>query len=157
MNTQENSNPRLPIGFALANCQSENSREIYDYLSSNLIECDLFTLRAGQGRKAAFDAMLILNTASSIATLATVFWAVYKRFFRQVKSESHRDSGIYICVPRSDGTNVELWIGKDVLTEEQLREGIEVVVESLTDPDMAPRNKMAITSIESSEDWVHWS
>ena len=113
----------------------------------------LYTLRPGEGRKAAFDAVIILGFISDAANIALVLFAAYDRFIAPTKRGASDNSGIYISVPKPDGSSIEICIGKDVLTQEQFKEGFTLAVELSISSEPDNIHDHIVGEVELSGDW----
>lgn len=74
---------------------------------------------------AAIDLYLIFGAVASAASIASIFWQAYDKFIGSRKRRSDDSAGIYVVVRRSDGTIIDVWLGRETNTPEEFTRKFE--------------------------------
>ena len=104
------------LGIVAANCPSDVDVDaLMQFIDNAAGEFETFSLapaKAGTYRAAAFDYMLILGVAGSVASIAALLWMAYDKFIAP-KKPPESDAGLYIGIRKPDGSAFECWVGRD--------------------------------------------
>jgi hypothetical protein len=105
--------------------------------------------------KAAIDFFVVLNEVGSVASIAGILWMAYDRFIGSRKQNTDDDAGLYIALRRPDGGVVDLWIGKNARSQEEVERRIELIIEaSQHDGDVVIEYERQIEELNSSDAWI---
>ena len=112
----------ISLGVSFANSPNEIDFDgAKEFIASNQKDFQVYSLppsQPGVFRAGAFDLMLILGAAGSIASLAALLWMTYEKFIAPKKSSNTPDAGIYIGITKPDGTVTDFWIGRDYMDKD---------------------------------------
>ncbi|MFA5386010.1 MAG: hypothetical protein WC364_15370 [Eubacteriales bacterium] len=115
----------VAIGLALANTKGTISpEEVLTFIENQASDIETYEMSPpspGMARAAAIDFMLLLNTAGSAASIASILWLAYDKFIAP-KKDKKDNAGIVVIIRKDDHTNEQFWIGntdksKDVFIE----------------------------------------
>ena len=105
---------QVAIGIALANTHgSVDAEQVFSFIESYNGDFQTYRLappRPGSIRAAALDYMLLLNIASSAASIASLLWMAYDKFIAPKKNKDD-SAGMVVIIRKDDGTNEQFWIG----------------------------------------------
>jgi hypothetical protein len=105
---------QVAVGIALANTHgSVDTEQVLSFIESNNGDFQTYKLappRPGSIRAVALDYMLLLNIASSAASIASLLWMAYDKFIEPKKNKDD-SAGIIVIIRKDDGTNEQFWIG----------------------------------------------
>jgi hypothetical protein len=96
---------------------------------------------------------LVLVAIGLVASIVSIIWHAYDHFIASRKSPKD-PAGIYIAVRRPDGTVIDIMVGRDVLTREDLIQRMELIVGEANDPTFQLIHETTISEIEDSDSWV---
>ncbi len=152
VNQEEN---RIAIGLSCANCSGIDTARVYEFIAKQDSDYEAYALRARPGMAAAVDFYLVLSSAASVASIAGFLWMAYDRLIAPKKKRGRKDdAGIYIVIHGPDGTLVQVWLGKDVHTQDEFEERFESIVEQAQDPKWHTAHKQTIEEIQEPASWV---
>ena len=90
-----------------------DSEAVFTFIESHNDDFETYKLappHPGSIRAAALDYMILLNIASSAASIASLLWMAYDKFIAQKKNKNDI-AEIVVIIRKDDGTNEQFWIG----------------------------------------------
>lgn len=150
---------KISIGLGLANLpEGVDIEQIKRFIASGGDGHDTYALAPappGTMRAAAFDLMLILGAAGSVASIAALLWMAYAKFIGPEKSQYQDDGGIYIVILRPDGTVIDFWIGNTHRDREVFIKEFTKKVSAIQKEDDPEFWATIVAEVEKSGIWEH--
>lgn len=148
----------ISIGIGLANLPSDvDVAALRRFLAENSDGYELYTLapaKPGHMRAAAFDIMLVLSAAGSVASLAALLWMAYDKFIAPKKTRDTDSAGIYIGIRNPDDSVTDFWIGNTHRRREIFLKEFELKVTSIREQDDQSFCEESVTEVRESETWI---
>ncbi|MHC4239299.1 MAG: hypothetical protein ACYSUC_06025 [Planctomycetota bacterium] len=148
----------ISIGIGLANLPSDvDVATLRSFLEENRDGWEVYTLappKPGHMRAAAFDIMLVLGAAGSVASLAALLWTAYDKFIAPKKSQDTDSAGIYIGIRNPDDSVTDFWLGNTHKRREIFVKEFELKVTSIREQDDQGFWEESVTEVRESETWI---
>lgn len=126
------------MGITAADCSSDVDVDaIMQFIDNANGAFETFCLtpaKPGIVRGAAFDYMLILRAAGSVASLARLLWMAYDKFIAPTKTPES-DAGLYIGIRRPDGSVFDCRVGRDHANKDIFIEDFSAKVNRIHEAD----------------------
>ena len=150
---------QIAFGLTVANTRITSPDEILDFLESENQHVSSFRrapdFRAGP-QASVNDYLLVLNTAGSVASVASILWLAYEKFVQQRKTADDADNaGVIIFVRPMKRAPVNFWLGGREISKEEFFRDFTTKIEALTNAgDVDEYNDVIDNMIADSKRWI---
>lgn len=122
--------------------------------SDGYVVYKLAPAKPGSIRGAAFDIMLVVYAAGSVASIATLLWMAYDKYIAPKKSQDTDSAGINISIRNPDDSVTDFWIGNTHKSREIFVKEFELKVTSIREQDDKGFCEESVNEVRESETWI---